>query len=56
MECQISLAEKCRHNNTSEINVELMEQALLLLSRLLGRQAALDFVRDPGMLIGGDTE
>ncbi|MDX8346509.1 hypothetical protein SLH49_00810 [Cognatiyoonia sp. IB215446] len=56
MESQNTLAEVSRHNTTNEMNSALLDEALTLLSRLLGRQAALDFVRNPDILIEGDAE
>jgi hypothetical protein len=56
METQITTADKSRLNTTNNINTDLMDEALTLLSRLLGRQAALDFVRNPDMLPEGEVE
>jgi len=56
MESQLKLADESRPNTTKNINTELMDEALTLLSRLFGRQAALDFVRNPDMLLEGEVE
>lgn len=56
MESQITKADESRRDTKENINTELLDEALTLLSRLLGRQAALDFVRNPDMLPEGAVE
>jgi len=56
MDSQTLAAVKDRPNDTAQTNVNLMGDALLLLSRLFGRQAALDFMRDTDILTEGDSE
>ncbi|MCH2249594.1 MAG: hypothetical protein MK042_07325 [Cognatishimia sp.] len=56
MESQITKADESRQDTKEYINTELLDEALTLLSRLLGRQAALDFVRNPDMLPEGEVE
>lgn len=56
MESQITTADEDRPNTANNINAELLDEALNLLSKLLGRHAALDFVRNPDMLPEGEVE
>ena len=56
MESQLEMAGESRPNTNANINTELVDEALTLLSRLFGRQAALDFVRNPDMLLEGEVE
>lgn len=56
MESQTELADICRPITIKNIYTELMDEALTLLSQLFGRQAALDFVRNPDMLLEGEFE
>lgn len=56
MDSQILLSEQSPTNPNLTNQSDKLDEALLLLSRLFGRQSALDYMRDPDFMTDGEAE
>jgi hypothetical protein len=56
METQTFTSDQSPSQSTPQHQSNALDEALLMLSRLMGKQCALDFMRDPDILNEGGSE